>query len=607
MHKNYLWIFILIVFFNRPGFASESSSQIKEYKNQAEEYYVQEMYDEAIVEYKKAIKIDPDDPDLYYDLGRALEENTLYSRALEAYKKTIELNPDHWQALTGAADVCREMDDFVHAEEFYNQAIKLRPEVSALYHKSAITLIKQKRYPEAIDKSKRALVMSPLNFDARFTLAEAYFHNQDINRALAEFNFIRNEEPTKLAVLKWVGYIYLKQEEYGLAKDILAEFVEIDAEDAWGHYYLALAYERLRQNKEAIKEYEKALELSPEEKIFYVNISKRYFHNGKYGRVVQILEQAQKYDPDYYLNFLLAVAYGAEGNNDQMINTLKEAGPFIWTVPAFLLSIFFIFLLFAGGLFFIVFLAGKKNKADKHSEQNINWGGRELFFITIALFILPVIIGMAVGKFLYNNWFLIFSPSTNISSRSVLAVLSTQVIANFVIIMIIFNFLKLGVRKSAGVLGIVPVNLAKSIRQAILAVIVLMGFSIIYYNVYFSLSGNELPQQAISQIISQVSTLKQALPILLVVVCVAPVAEEIIFRGFFYQGLKRYCGMKMAMVISAIFFAMMHYQLAVFLPIMFMGIVFAYLYEKNKSILPSVIAHLIWNGLSFMFIFAAPK
>ncbi|MFQ5431784.1 MAG: tetratricopeptide repeat protein [Nitrospinota bacterium] len=57
-----------------------------------------ERYKEAIEEYKKALRVEPDNEVVYYNLGRALlEENQKYD-AIGAFRKALELNPDFNEA-----------------------------------------------------------------------------------------------------------------------------------------------------------------------------------------------------------------------------------------------------------------------------------------------------------------------------------------------------------------------------------------------------------------------------------------------------------------------------------------------------------------------------
>ncbi len=79
----------------------------------------------------------------------------------------------------------------------------------------------------------------------------------------------------------------------------------------------------------------------------------------------------------------------------------------------------------------------------------------------------------------------------------------------------------------------------------------------------------------------------------------APFCEETLFRGFLYANLRRRMGVFPSMGISAFLFAAFHLDVGAFLPLFTLGCLFALTFEKNKSILPSMIAHGLWNGGTF--------
>ena len=85
--------------------------------------------------------------------------------------------------------------------------------------------------------------------------------------------------------------------------------------------------------------------------------------------------------------------------------------------------------------------------------------------------------------------------------------------------------------------------------------------------------------------------------LLLAGIVVAPVVEELFFRGFVYAGLvQRYSWRKAALISSALF-ALVHLQPLAIPPIFILGYVFAYLYQRCGSIWPAVLMHVSTNAL----------
>jgi membrane protease YdiL (CAAX protease family) len=78
---------------------------------------------------------------------------------------------------------------------------------------------------------------------------------------------------------------------------------------------------------------------------------------------------------------------------------------------------------------------------------------------------------------------------------------------------------------------------------------------------------------------------------------IAPVTEELFFRGFLFKGLREKYGWVNALMFSSIIFALFHGQVATLLPTFLLGALFAYLYQRTGSVYPGMILHFAVNSL----------
>ncbi|MFT5837263.1 MAG: membrane protease YdiL (CAAX protease family) [Candidatus Azotimanducaceae bacterium] len=86
-------------------------------------------------------------------------------------------------------------------------------------------------------------------------------------------------------------------------------------------------------------------------------------------------------------------------------------------------------------------------------------------------------------------------------------------------------------------------------------------------------------------------------------VILAPIVEEIIFRGCIYRFLKSQTTISLAQVISGMLFSLIHANLMSFLPLLLVGILLAYIYEKTGSLLVSIWFHAFFNGFTLLMLF----
>ncbi len=84
---------------------------------------------------------------------------------------------------------------------------------------------------------------------------------------------------------------------------------------------------------------------------------------------------------------------------------------------------------------------------------------------------------------------------------------------------------------------------------------------------------------------------------------IGPVIEELFFRGFLYNALKKYMGIFWAMTATAGLFASLHAHIVGFFPIMALGMLLAYIYEKTGTLVSSVTVHIVHNLSMVLLVF----
>jgi membrane protease YdiL (CAAX protease family) len=90
-------------------------------------------------------------------------------------------------------------------------------------------------------------------------------------------------------------------------------------------------------------------------------------------------------------------------------------------------------------------------------------------------------------------------------------------------------------------------------------------------------------------------------------IVLAPIMEEIFFRGFLFRGFRQRYGLNTALILSSFIFALSHMQLAALLPTFLLGGVLAYMAHRSNSVFPGMILHFMINAWGFCALFAAYK
>ncbi len=88
-------------------------------------------------------------------------------------------------------------------------------------------------------------------------------------------------------------------------------------------------------------------------------------------------------------------------------------------------------------------------------------------------------------------------------------------------------------------------------------------------------------------------------------VVVAPVAEETLFRGILYPTIKRSGFPRAALWGTTLFFALIHRNLADFVPLTVLALMLTWLYERTDNLLASIAAHGTFNAANVIYLFAS--
>ncbi len=121
----------------------------------------------------------------------------------------------------------------------------------------------------------------------------------------------------------------------------------------------------------------------------------------------------------------------------------------------------------------------------------------------------------------------------------------------------------------------------------------------ILYAVIFNPPEEELPKDLGAQ---EGVGLAIATAILLIVV--APVAEEIFFRGFLYQAFRNSFGVWPGAALSGLIFGFIHFEFFKLVQLAILGVILALLFERTRSLWPPIMLHALNNTLAFIYLMA---
>ncbi|XP_010676389.2 uncharacterized protein LOC104892223 [Beta vulgaris subsp. vulgaris] len=118
-------------------------------------------------------------------------------------------------------------------------------------------------------------------------------------------------------------------------------------------------------------------------------------------------------------------------------------------------------------------------------------------------------------------------------------------------------------------------------------------------DIFPSLPSIPVNTSSVEQSIMARDPVAMGLYIVVVSVC-APIWEEVIFRGFLLPSLTKYMPVWCSILVSAIVFALAHFNVQRILPLIFLGVVMGALFARTRNLMPSMLLHSLWNAFVFL-------
>lgn len=88
----------------------------------------------------------------------------------------------------------------------------------------------------------------------------------------------------------------------------------------------------------------------------------------------------------------------------------------------------------------------------------------------------------------------------------------------------------------------------------------------------------------------------------LAAVFIAPFVEELVFRGILYPAIKQSGFHKLALWGTSIFFALIHGNVVIFVPLIVLAIFLTFLYETTNNLLAPILTHSFFNAVNYFIL-----
>ena len=214
-------------------------------------------------EYKKALDIDPENPDVHFLIGKSLFEAKAFDSSLSYFGDAIkyyevtynrktsilfqnlaEVNKELVQKIVQlwAGQKAEELDQLLETDLGFDEGVDVHQQTVELFYKAATDLAR-----------------------SHYLMGMAYYYLKEDSLALSHLQRSLEFNPVDIDALFFTGELLVKFQDYESAMGYLERLTEFKSDDLYAWFYLGVCYTQLKEYQKAVDVYEnKVLQLDPE-------------------------------------------------------------------------------------------------------------------------------------------------------------------------------------------------------------------------------------------------------------------------------------------------------------------------------------------------------
>ena len=208
----------------------------------ANKFFAQNNFDEAVSYYKQALAIRPTCPQVFFNMGLALNKQKKHTAAIHAFKQAILHKIDYPKAHVQLGKTLHTLKQTKEAIEHYRLALLYDPKLTTVRLLLARLYNEQHMFTQSIELLKKSLNIEPENIHLLFELANTYNTINQIQDALAIYKKLLAKQPNNVAFLYNTAYTLKKMGKIEEALPYYNKTLELKPDHSEAHFSRGLAY-----------------------------------------------------------------------------------------------------------------------------------------------------------------------------------------------------------------------------------------------------------------------------------------------------------------------------------------------------------------------------
>ena len=260
---------------------------------------------EALRLAQRAVRTAPDSAPVQAALALTLDWNNQTLDAINAGKQATQLDPNYAEGFAFLAEAYADGQNWPRAQDAIETALKLDPKSVDAQRVNGYILETQGRFGEAITAYQQALSLSPNMVLLYLVIARNYRTLGNFDAAINQYQRALQLEPGRADLESELGYtLYLMYITYSRPVDLERSIVVLEQATqnspnyapAWA--YLGMAYYARRNYEGVLETLPKAIELGANKTDYYNVLGLSYFYMDECDKAMPLFQKTLAVDPN---------------------------------------------------------------------------------------------------------------------------------------------------------------------------------------------------------------------------------------------------------------------------------------------------------------------
>src|SRR5436309_629744 len=199
--------------------------------------------------------------DPHFSRGVELQNSGKIEQAIEEYELSLKSHQS-FPVLANLGAAYARLGRYQEAISRYEQALKLAPGQPAIILNLGLAYYKSGDLQKAMPLFEEVQKVEPENLQTRTLLADCHFQLGELKKVIEQLEPVAEKYPNDLSIAYLLGTAYLRDKQTEKGQRLVDRILR-NGNSAEAHLMLGTALAEAHENKKAIAEFEKAVQLNP--------------------------------------------------------------------------------------------------------------------------------------------------------------------------------------------------------------------------------------------------------------------------------------------------------------------------------------------------------